>query len=187
MLEAGWSGGGAGVRGPSCSRVWGQMGWRPKGSGGRLDGACAGGPGAERPPPALGPPRTHTRASRGTSQAVVCPGCHTGRVGEDLAEEQWAGSGAAPEVGAPLLQLKGVVGLAVGAPRHPGHNPSGHGCHSIALHTAHHCSTSTRAWDPLPMASRNPAPTDPPAMPGPQRPLQPWPRGPRCGTQGSRG
>ena len=37
-------------------------------------------------------------------------------MGEDLAEEQRAGSGAAPEVGAALLQLEGVMGPAVGAP-----------------------------------------------------------------------
>ena len=34
----------------------------------------------------------------------------------DLAEEQRVGSGAAPEVVAPLLQTEGVVGPAVGAP-----------------------------------------------------------------------
>lgn len=98
------------------------------------------------------------------------------------------GTGAvAPEIVAPLLQLEGVVGLAVRAPNVQVAIPEDMDAYSTALHTAHQCSTVTWAGTVSLSPSRTLPTTDPPAMPGLQRPLQLRPRGPQCGTPDSRG
>lgn len=91
-----------------------------------------------------------------------------------------------PEVVAPLLQLEGVVGPAVRASSIQVAIPEDTDAYSTTLHMAYHRSTDTMAQDPLPVSSQNLTPTDPPAMPGPQRPLQQQPQGPQCGILGRR-
>lgn len=93
----------------------------------------------------------------------------------------------APEIVAPLLQLEGVVGLAVRAPGVQVAIPEDLDAYSTALHTAHQRSTVTWARTLSLTPPRTMPPTDPPAMPSPQRRLQLQPRGPQCGTPGSRG
>ena len=153
------------IRKPLCSggNAGGRTGEEAGGPGGRggaerrLDGACAGGPG-DHPP---------QRASRALG---ACRG---------------GGSGAAPEVVAPLLQLEGVLGPAVTAPAVQVAVPADVDTHSPALHIAH---TAPAALGASPAARSRAHPTrDPPAAPDPQRPLRLRPRGPRCGTRGRRG
>lgn len=101
----------------------------------------------------------------------------------------WAlGAGAvAPEIVAPLLQLEGVVGLAVRAPSVQVAIPEDMDAYSTSLHTAHQCSIVTWAGTLSLSPPRTLPITDPPARPGPQRPLQLRPRGPQCGTPDSGG
>ena len=64
-----------------------------------------------------------------------------------------------------------------------------HPASSTSLHTAH-CSLLHQHAGPGTLSLSLPGtlpPMDPPAMPGPQRPLQLQPRDPQCGTQGSKG
>ena len=61
--------------------------------------------------------------------------------------------GAAPEIVAPLLQLEGVMGPAVGSPSIQVTIPVDSDSHSTSLHTAHRCFTSTQAPGPPPEPS----------------------------------
>lgn len=158
------------------------------GSGGRLDRACAGGPELRTPLLPLGP-SSHTQ----WNLQRAGPGCGQSWLPQDSGGTWLRNSrravGPAPEVVAPLLQLEGVVGPTVGAPSIQVTIPVDSDAHSTSLHTAH-CSLLHQHAGPGTLSLSLPGtlpPMDPPAMPGPQRPLQLQPRDPQCGTQGSKG
>lgn len=84
MLRQGGVEEGLEVRGPSYNPGVGTDGVKGKNSGGQLDRACSGGPGAENTPScSWNRPLTQSGASRGLGRGGVCPDLHR-RTGEGV-------------------------------------------------------------------------------------------------------